>query len=299
MQYIFSLLIPKEAFSIAIYRVEKTRDYTTMSNHHLRDRNLSNKARGLLSTILSLPDNWDYSARGLASICKDGVDGISAQLKELESCGYLSRRRIRAPNGRILDTEYTIYEKPQPPSPHTENPDMDTPYPGLSCPENPPQINNYQTNTEKRKKDESSIDSFPSIGLPEFPDVEPKRRNQNPQDVFLVRDQVKENIGYEYLLLEFPYDRDRLEELLELIVETLCVTKQTIRISGAEVPSTLVKDRLLSLDADHIRFVLSCLSENTTRIRNIKQYLLTTLYNAPVTIGSYYSALAKHDLSQT
>ncbi len=80
-----------------------------MSNYHLRDPNLSNKARGLLSTMLSLPENWDYTTRGLARICKDGVDGITAQLKELEQYGYLVRHRVRDAGGRIVDMEYIIY----------------------------------------------------------------------------------------------------------------------------------------------------------------------------------------------
>ena len=94
-----------------------------MSNFHLRDPNLSNKARGLLSTMLSLPEDWDYTTRGLAKICKDGVDGITAQLKELEQYGYLIRHRIRDSNGRIVDMEYVIYERP-----HTASPDTEKPY---------------------------------------------------------------------------------------------------------------------------------------------------------------------------
>lgn len=110
--------------TMAVCRVEKNKNYTTMSNYHLRDPNLSNKARGLLSTMLSLPDNWDYTTRGLAKICKDGVDGITAQLKELEQYGYLIRNRIRDTSGRIVDMEYIIYERPHPASPDTEKPDM-------------------------------------------------------------------------------------------------------------------------------------------------------------------------------
>ena len=108
---------------MAVCRVEKNKNYTTMSNYHLRDPNLSNKARGLLSTMLSLPDNWNYTTRGLARICKDGVDGITAQLKELEQYGYLVRHRIRDSGGRITDMEYIIYERP-----HTASPDTEKPY---------------------------------------------------------------------------------------------------------------------------------------------------------------------------
>ena len=93
-------------------KVEKNKNFTIMSNYHLRDKNLSNKARGLLSTILSLPDDWNYTVEGLASICKDGKGSISTQIKELEACGYLIRTQTRDKLGRISDTEYTIYELP-------------------------------------------------------------------------------------------------------------------------------------------------------------------------------------------
>lgn len=127
---------------MAVCRVEKNKNYTTMSNYHLRGPNLSNKARGLLSTMLSLPDNWDYTTRGLAKICKDGIDGITAQLKELEQYGYLIRHRIRDNGGRIVDMEYIIYERPHTALPDTEKPDMAKPDVALPRLEIPAQINN-------------------------------------------------------------------------------------------------------------------------------------------------------------
>lgn len=138
---------------MAVCRVEKNKNYTTMSNYHLRDPNLSNKARGLLSTMLSLPESWDYTTRGLAKICKDGVDGITAQLRELEQCGYLIRNRIRDSSGRIVDMEYIIYERPHPASPDTEKPDMAKPDVDLPCLETPAQIN-----IDKRITDEPNTD---------------------------------------------------------------------------------------------------------------------------------------------
>lgn len=101
---------------------------------------------------------------------------------------------------------------------------------------------------------------------------------------------------YDILLHDLPHDRDRLEELLELITETVCSTKRTIRVSGNDFPAEVIRSRFLKLNAEHIRFVLDCLKENTTKVRNIKQYLLATLFNAPTTIDSYYSALVNHDL---
>ena len=80
---------------MAVFRVEKTKDFTIMSNHHLRNTELSLKAKGLLSLMLSLPEDWDYTTKGLAHICKDGVDSITTALKELERHGYLTRQRLR------------------------------------------------------------------------------------------------------------------------------------------------------------------------------------------------------------
>ena len=114
---------------MAVFRVERTRDYTVMCNHHLKDSNLSLKAKGLLSMMLSLPDEWNYTTRGLATICKEGVDAIGKTLKELELAGYIIRRQLRGKDGRISDTEYTIFEKPRKPSPpDTTLPDTENPY---------------------------------------------------------------------------------------------------------------------------------------------------------------------------
>ncbi|MEF9880418.1 MAG: helix-turn-helix domain-containing protein, partial [Clostridia bacterium] len=99
---------------MAVFRIEKTKDYTVMANHHLKNRELSLKAKGLLSMILSLPESWNYTTRGLASICKEGVDCIGAALKELEDAGYIMRNRLRDEKGRITDTEYVIFETPNP-----------------------------------------------------------------------------------------------------------------------------------------------------------------------------------------
>lgn len=283
---------------MAVCRVEKNKNYTTMSNYHLRDPDLSNKARGLLSTMLSLPDNWDYTTRGLAKICKDGVDGITAQLRELEQYGYLIRNRIRDTSGRIVDMEYIIYEQPHPASPDTEKPDMVKPDTGLPRPETPAQINIDKRSTDETITDLSSTHSIPSDET--RPSVlaalEAKRKETEYRDTDVYREIIKENIGYDYLLSDLPYDHDRLEEILELLVETVCSTKKYIRVAGSDYPAEVVRSRLLKLDMEHIQFVFDCLKENTTKIRNIKQYLLTTLYNAPTTIGNYYSALVQHDL---
>ena len=107
-----------------------------------------------------------------------------------------------------------------------------------------------------------------------------------------------EQLGMEYLQKDYPYDVDRLENILELVVETVCSKRQIIRIGGDERPVEVVKSRFMKLDSEHIRYVLDCFKENTTKIRNIRQYMLASLYNAPTTIGSYFDALVRHDMAQ-
>ena len=147
---------------MAVFRIEKTRDYTVMSNHHLRDRSLSLKAKGLLSLMLSLPEEWDYTTKGLAQICKDGVDSICAGVRELEEHGYVIRQRVRNPNGQLGAIEYTILEQPRPPEPKPEKPERENPVldnpeqasPVLEEPEqgNPAQLNTNRSSKEKSKK---------------------------------------------------------------------------------------------------------------------------------------------------
>ena len=107
-----------------------------------------------------------------------------------------------------------------------------------------------------------------------------------------------EQLGMEYLQKDYPYDVDRLENILELVVETVCSKRQIIRIGGDDRPIEVVKSRFMKLDSEHIRYVLDCFKENTTKIRNIRQYMLSSLYNAPTTIGSYFDALVRHDMAQ-
>ena len=316
---------------MAVFRVEKTKNYTVMANHHLRDKSLSLKAKGLLSLMLSLPEDWDYTTKGLAQICRDGVDSIRSAVQELEQRGYVVRQRIRNGKGQLGEMEYTIFERPQdtpePPGPdkpelkrsdwkksyleHSvpKGPEPETPVQVDSQPEqaspvrerpeweNPVQVFPAQLNTKKLSKEELSTERIQSLQF--FPgEANPKKmkRRMTAQQIEEYREYIRENIGYEALLEESPGDRERVDELVELLTETICSQKEQIRIGGNDLPRESVKSRLLKLDREHIRFVLDCLERNTTRIRNIRQYLLTTLYNAPATIDNYFTALVNHDL---
>ena len=148
---------------MAVFRIEKTRDYTVMSNHHLRDMSLSLKAKGLLSLMLSLPENWDYTMKGLARICKDGIDSISGGIRELEEHGYLIRERVRGANGQLGSIEYTILEQPKEPTPAQEKPIRENPVqanPTLVTPvqEEPAQLNKEESSNYPSRTDLSSTE---------------------------------------------------------------------------------------------------------------------------------------------
>nr|WP_242827538.1 helix-turn-helix domain-containing protein [Enterocloster clostridioformis] len=197
--------------AVAVFRVEKNSNYTTMCNYHLRDQNLSLKAKGLLSLFLSLPDEWHYSIRGVAAICKEGVDSVNTTLRELEEYGYLTRSQKRQENGRMGEIEYVIYEMPdgsQPDAdfsstglPYTENPDT-----VISDTENPREINKdrtskERTNTETNNKRESK---------------RPARHRYGQYQNVLLSDEEMDKLKN-----EFPNDyQSRIERLSEYMAST-------------------------------------------------------------------------------
>jgi hypothetical protein len=326
-----------------------------MSNYHLRDRNLSLKAKGLLSQILSLPEDWDYSLSGLACINAEGRDAIRTAVQELERAGYIRRSRVRDDKGCLRGTEYVIYEEPQQPDEDdTESPagDATTPvilsWPTLKGPvevapllESPMQGDTTQLNIDKTNYLKNKIltsqskDSFPFPSSPpsssqsplnsasgfakssvrslapplptantslvcggdpyaQLPEAKGKKRmscrSMSEGEMDIYREIIRENIGYDEFVRERPYYAGQLDEMVELMVEAVCSTRETLRIAGNDFPQAVVKSRLLKLDKEHIRFVFDCLKENATQVRNIKQYLLTVLYNAPMTIENHYYA---------
>ena len=157
-------------------------------------------------------------------------------------------------------------------------------------------LKSRSNNTEYNNNDFSDTDPFPFTSFREDHGRETKRSDVNQRDRY--REIISENISYGILLQDYPLDRDILTEILELMVDTVCTTRSTVRISGDDKPAEVVKSQFLKLDSEHIRFVMDGLKDNTTRIRNMRQYLLATLYNAPLTIGNYYRSLVSHDMSE-
>ena len=276
---------------MAVFRIEKTRDYTVMSNHHLRDMSLSLKAKGLLSLMLSLPENWDYTMKGLARICKDGIDSISGGIRELEEHGYLIRERVRGANGQLGSIEYTILEQPKEPTPAQVNPTLVTP-----VQEELAQLNKDRSSNDPSRTDLSSTEI--SNPIPSNPPTPTGARmgmdRMGARECY--REVILDNIEYSYLVQDSHIDREQLDEIVDLIVDTVCSARKVIRIAGDDYPAEVVKSRFMKLDSSHVQYVMDCMKDNTSYVRNIKKYLLAALYNAPVTMDSYYTSLVSHDL---
>ena len=338
---------------MAVFRVEKNKGYTVMSNHHLRNKELSLKAKGLLSQMLSLPEDWDYTLAGLSYINRESIDAIRTAVWELEKAGYITRRQGRDEKGKMTAIEYTIYEQTQPPAldcpvlenPTADNPILENPTPDNPTSENPMQLNKDIQKTNLSKKEKSNTDlsnnhSIPTLEKPtlEKPTLEnptqlnkdisskeqsitdlssthsipfhslnpspledaaqpPERKRKEATDAYSVYEEIiKDNIEYEHFIKHTNIDRERLDEIVSLILETVCTKRKTIRIAGDDYPAELVKAKFMKLNSSHIEFVFDCMKENTTKIRNIKQYLKAVLFNAPNTIDSYYTALVNHDM---
>ena len=301
---------------MAVFRVERNKGYTVMSNHHLRNKELSLKAKGLLSQMLSLPEDWDYTLAGLSFINREKIDAIREAVKELERAGYIVRSRERDEKGRLRGTDYVIFEQPQTPPvsdlPTLENPTLDNPTlekPTQEKPtlENPMQLNKDIQKTDLPKKEKSNTDlssnhSIPILSPNPSPlreeTAEPERKGTEAADAYSVYEEIiKDNIEYDHFVRYGQVDKDRLDEIVSIILETVCSKRKTIRIAGDDYPAELVKAKFMKLNSSHIEFVFDCMKENTTKIRNIKQYLKAVLFNAPNTIDSYYTALVAHDIA--
>ena len=291
---------------MAVFHVERNTGYTVMSNHHLRNKELTLKAKGLLSQMLSLPEDWDYTLAGLSYINREKIDAIREAVRELERTGYIQRSRERDKKGRLRGADYIIYE--QPPNldlPTLENPTLENPTQEKPTLENPTQLNKDILSKEQSITDLSSTDSIPFHSLNPLPFAHgeaatpPERKRTEAKSnsaVEIYREIIKDNIEYDHLIQNCKIDKDRLDEIVDLMLETVCTARKTIRIAGDDYPAELVKSKFLKLNSSHIEFVLDCMRENTTKVRNIKQYLKAVLFNAPSTIDSYYTALVNHDL---
>lgn len=336
-----------------VFRVQKNANYTTMSNYHLKDKRLSYKAKGLLSVILSLPDEWDYSLKGLAYISGDGVDSVRGGIRELEKYGYISRGdQTRDERGRMSANEYFVYENPEQ-NPHFDPEKESTSKNGETEPNSTALENPTRSKSEKitalENPTRSNFETSTALDFPitENPITEKPTtgtyynnkilNNQvlNNQSIHQSNSPPKENLSVDridgtdnssngnfsfsvlkekdsggerqkYLELirrNIDYDyipaskKTRVDEFVEIMLDEICGIKNTVRVNGAEMPREVVKSRFLELKYEHIEYVLDELRRCAPDMRNPRAYLITALYNAPVTIDNRYSAMAMHDIA--
>ncbi|MDE7446637.1 MAG: helix-turn-helix domain-containing protein [Lachnospiraceae bacterium] len=290
---------------MAVFRVEKTKDFTVMSNFHLRDVELSLKAKGLLSLMLSLPEDWDYTTKGLACICKDGGDSITSALKELENHGYLTRQRTRYENGRLGDITYTIHEKPVGQKEKEELPEQGKSEQEKPKRENPRQVNLKQAEPEQENHAQLNTEQSNTDGLNIYQSIYPAKPEaascHDGMDRMELADAYRQIIyeNIEYDILAERHGKQRMDEAVELMLEVVLSKRPYIRIAGDDFPREIVRSRFLKINSSHLEYVFGCIDRNTTKVENIKAYLLTALYNAPTTMDSYYRAEVNHDLYGT
>ena len=301
-------------------RVVKENNYTKVSNHYLRDESLSFQAKGLLTLMLSLPEDWDYTIAGLTKFTSDGRVCVANTIRELEEHGYIKRRQNRGENGAFAQNEYWIYEVPQTEDVSAEADNVDTvefesvnEHMEKSEPiaENVSADGNIEIvpNTDSMIT-ENNMDITPCLSCPlpanpsaDFPptandtqQIKDKQITEKPNLIRydLMRARVGQRVEYAVLREEFP--KEQLDELIDLIVEMEACQSETMLIAGAVYPRELVASRMQSLNAECIRYVLDCLREVKPQIKNMKKYLMASLFNAPATMENFMESRVQREI---
>lgn len=299
-----------------VFRVFKTEKFSVISNYHLFDKRLTHKATNLLTTMLALSPVWDYTLEGLASLKKDGIDGVRSGIRELEKLGYLTRRQLRNEKGQLAHNEYLVYETPELnpnfakreencqelPSlenpmtdekskkiPSLENPITDKKInsPSLENPstENPRQLNTKLLNTKYINQSyqyNNNININNTYRCDEMDSIDTIDRKE-------IKAELKKQLNYEKLISENGLDKKQINSIVNILADTMSSSSRRIRIAGENKPLEEVIQRFKHLTDKHIGYVLECLSKNADKPRNIRAYLLTSLFNAPSTMDCYYA----------
>ena len=206
-------------------------------------------------------------------------------MKELEGCGLIERKRRGLGKPNLIYVKHFASDPSEPRDQNRENNDSRAVKTATPEPLKSRGIKNNQNNT-----DLSDTDPF-------FSGADAGTESEGKDDRALYQDYFSQELGLDALMEANPEDEDMLREMQELLVDTVCSHRKMIRIAGDDKPFEVVKGQLMKLNSDHIRFVLMCLKENTTQVRNMRQYLLASLYNAPMTMHSSYAARVQHDLN--
>lgn len=280
-----------------VFRVFKTEKFSVISNYHLFDKRLTHKATNLLTTMLALSPVWDYTLEGLASLKKDGIDGVRSGIRELEKLGYLTRRQLRNEKGQLAHNEYLVYETPElnpnfaksKKIPSLENPITDKKInsPSLENPstENPTQLNTKLLNTKytnQSYQDNNNININNTYRCDEMDSIDKIDRKE-------IKAELKKQLSYENLISRNKADKKQINSIINILADVMSSRSQSIRIGGENKPLEEVIQRFKQLTDKHIAYVLECLNKNADKPRNIRAYLLTSLFNAPSTMDCYYA----------
>ena len=286
-----------------VFRVQKTKDFTVMSNHHLKNKDLSLRSKGLLSFMLSLPEDWDYSLKGLATLNKEGIDAIRSAINELEAFGYIERSRVRNEKGQLGENEYIIHELPISPEPKQTEPTLENPTLDNPVQAEPEQGKSTQLNTNKSNTEISNTDllnTYPINSTEPEENGEPVKPQQPERigmdKILAYRQLIKQNIEYDILCQKLNGNIGILNEFVDIITETVCTTREYLTVASEERNAETVKSKLLKLNSEHIEYVIDCMKNNTTDVHDTRKYLLAALFNAPSTIDSYYTLKVNHDM---
>lgn len=310
---------------MCVYRVEKNQNFTVVSNYPFQDTRLSLKAKGLLGYILTLPDDWHFSLRGLAMYCKEGIDAIRNTVNELESLGYLVRGSERNVNGKFVRGKFDVYEHPANDTQEVHNPYAVVVNTSNDSEEN---IDLHDNDIPSDDAWESPVVEEPQADEPcmeepmlENPSLDfPTQQNNNKQNtnnqntekqntyhqscaniyqsnhyqpIDAIRDEIRDRIGYHCLAQEYGFLS--LDEIVELMLEVEVSNAPSMHIDGADQPMALVRNRFNMLTSLHIIYVFDCLKNQVKPIHNMRNYMLKTLFAAPTTINSYYDNKVRYD----
>ena len=258
---------------MAIIRMKKEKNYTVVDYGYLNDPRLSAREMGLLTKVLSLPDDWEFSIRGLEHILKDGQDGIRSALRVLEETGYLVRSRARNAHGKMGKITYTFYERSLCPSnPNKESPDTEEPNM-----EKPDMVGEPQLITKKVINNLSN--NYPI------------NQDGAMTDRTVQEEAVRNHIDYPALVTRNPYSVDQIDEMVAIMADVMMMPDGAeITVGGNQLSVGVVKSQLQRLESNHIEYVLDSMSGSAAPIHNIHGYLLTALYRAPLTLHNHYAA---------
>ena len=303
----------------SVCRVHKNANYTVMSNYHLQSRNLSLKAIGLLSKVFSLPDGWDYSIAGLTCICKENETAIKSALNELKEWGYLTVTKLmpsETKSGRI-EYVYDFYEYSEKDTHSREGVSVKKAHIKKQGIENLP-LEIAEISHIKQEAEKQGVENLPLEILPvEFQPIEnqgqlntkeqsTKKKNTNylinqavtDDEIDEIKCEIQNRIGYNRLVKEYG---GTIDGIVDIMLDVYSSSSGTIWIGKQEKSVRLVQRVFDKLDDITVEYVLDCfnIASSQKRIGNIKQYLLTALYNAPMTSDIYYKAEVNYDYGGT